>query len=115
MGKTLHGTFGGVTGKWVPAGSMIVYGEYNILREGPGNSAGSTTQPLIIHYQSFSPIIQHPYESGIKFNCEVISEDFGEGLARGLSDPLPPNEDGKTQVYIRNILTFPGFGPSIEY
>jgi hypothetical protein len=112
-GMTLHGTFAGPTGKWIPAGAMMVYGEYNILREGPGNSNGHTTQPLIIHYQSFSPIMGHPYESGIKFNCEVISEDFGEGLAQGLSNPQTVG--GKTQANIRTILTFPGLGPSIEH
>ncbi len=112
-GKTLYGTWGGPTGTWVPAGSMIVFGDYNIKREGPGNSAGSTTQPLIIHYQSADPIIQHPFEDGIKFNCTVISEDFGEGLAQGLS--RPETVGGKLQANIRNILTFPGLGPSIEH
>lgn len=112
-GMTLTGTWGEPDGKWVPAGSMIVFGDYNILREGPGNSAGSTTQPLIIHYQSLSPIIQHPYEDGIKFMCEVMSEDFGEGLAQGLSNPQ--TVDGKFQANIRTILTFPGFGPSTEH
>ncbi len=111
-GMTLTGTWGG-GGKWVPAGSMIVFGEYNIKREGPGNSAGNSTQPLIIHYQSADPIIQHPFEDGIKFNCTVISEDFGEGLAQGLSKP--ETVGGKLQANIRNILTFPGLGPSIEY
>lgn len=92
---------------------MIVFGDYNILRKGPGNSAGNTTQPLIIHYQSLSPIIMHPYESGIKFMCEVMSEGFGEGLAQGLSNPQTVG--GKTQASIRAILTFPGLGSSIEH
>ncbi len=91
---------------------MIVYGDYNILREGPGNSSGNTTQPLIIHYQSLSPIIPHPFESGIKFMCEVMSDEFGAGLAQGLSNPQ--TVDGKFQANIRTILTFPGLGPSIE-
>lgn len=111
-GMTLTGTWGGA-GTWVPAGSMLVFGDYNINREGPGNSSGHTTEPLIIHYQSGSPIIQHPYEDGIKFNCTVISEDFGEGLAQGLSNPQTVG--GKVQANIRTILTFPGLGPSIEH
>ncbi len=42
----VHGEFGGEEGKVVPAGSMLVYGEYNIDRSPSGKD------PLIIHYRS---------------------------------------------------------------
>ncbi|GAI81246.1 unnamed protein product, partial [marine sediment metagenome] len=29
---TLYGEWGGAVGKWVPAGSILVYGDYNIKR-----------------------------------------------------------------------------------
>lgn len=116
-GTTLYGEWGGAVGKWVPAGSILVYGDYNIKREGPGNPQGEARrpkiEPLIIHYHSASPIIFHPYEPGMKFQCVLVNEDFGMGLANGTSNPI--TIDGKTQANIRNILTFPGFGPSVEH
>lgn len=106
-GLTLGGEF---TGQHVPQGTMMVFGDYNIARLGPGNSGGNAAhaEPLIIHYQSGEPII--PTASGaIMFRCELISDEFGHGLAQGISAPqtLP---DGTIQANVRNVLTFPGLG-----
>ncbi|MDQ3549844.1 MAG: hypothetical protein M3439_13610, partial [Chloroflexota bacterium] len=106
-GVTLGGEF---AGQHVPQGTMMVFGDYNIDRLGPGNSAGRSThaEPIIIHYQSGEPII--PNASGaIMFRCELISDEFGHGLAQGISAPqtLP---DGSVQANVRNVLTFPGLG-----
>jgi hypothetical protein len=95
-GITLGGEF---EGKHVPEGTMVVFGDYNIDTGG---------DPIIIHYQSGEPII--PSETGaIYFLCELISEDFGNGLAQGISAPKAL-EDGLTQANVRNVLTFPGLG-----
>ncbi len=103
----LHGEYGGEEGKPVPAGSMLVYGEYNIDRSPSGKD------PLIIQYYSASPIIMHPHESGFKFDCIIVSEEFGVGRAQGLSNPK--TVDGMKQANIRTQLTFPAYGPSIQH
>ncbi len=95
---TLYGTWGGEDGKVVPAGSMLVFGDYNI---------DTGDQPIVIHYQSGSPII--PGAEGIMFLCIVSNPEFGEGRAQGISVPQIL-EDGRTQANIRNILTFPAYG-----
>ncbi len=93
-GITLGGEYDGVH---VPQGSMMVFGDYNI--DVPGED------PIIIHYQSGGPII--PTDQGIAFHCELISEDFGRGLAQGISAGTV-HEDGLFHANVRNVLTFPG-------
>jgi hypothetical protein len=96
-GITLGGEF---AGEHAPAGSSFFFGDYNI--DVPGED------PIIIHYQS--AFIASPNASGtFAFRCEVISEDFGTGLAQGISAPQT-TEDGLRHANIRNILTFPGLG-----
>lgn len=103
----LHGEFGGEEGKFVPAGSMLIYGEYNIDRSPSGR------EPLIIHYRSASPVVMNPYEPGFKFDCIIISEEFGVGRAQGLSNPQ--TIDGMKQANTRTQLTFPAYGPSVQH
>ncbi|WP_316968814.1 hypothetical protein [Candidatus Methanocrinis alkalitolerans] len=95
---TLYGTWGGEDGKVVPAGSMLVFGDYNI---------DTGDQPIIIHYHSGSPII--PGAEGIMFLCVLTNPEFGEGRAQGIMVPKTL-EDGRAQTNIRNILTFPSYG-----
>lgn len=104
---TLYGEYGGEEGKTIPAGSMLVYGEYNIDRTPSGE------EPLIIHYRSASPVVMNPYEPGFKFDCIIISEEFGTGRAQGLSNPQMV--DGQYQANIRTQLTFPAYGPSVQH
>jgi hypothetical protein len=90
-------------------GGDVVFGDYNIKRTKPGK--GSQPEPLLIHYESTDPI--YPQADGsLLFRCRLTSDafdDFGGGLAQGISDPqvLP---EGRTVANIRNILTFPGLG-----
>ena len=93
-GLALGGEYDGVH---VPQGSMMVFGDYNI--DVPGED------PIIIHYQSGGPII--PSDQGIQFHCELISEDFGSGLAQGISAGAV-QADGLYHANVRNVLTFPG-------
>lgn len=97
-GLTLGGEYEGVH---VPQGTMMVFGVYNI--DVPGED------PIIIRYQSGGPII--PTEQGIQFHCELFSEDFGEGLAQGISAGSV-QDDGLFHANLRNVLTFPGLGGS---
>ncbi len=89
-------------------GGMVVYGDYNIEVTAPGR--GRQPDPIIIHYESASPIYPNP-DGSLMFLCVLTSEDFddfGGGLAQGVS--VPQTVDGMTVANIRNILTFPGLG-----
>ena len=112
----LHGEWGSDAGKWVPAGSFLVYGDYNIDVTGPGKSGKrpAFVEPIIIHYESAEPIVPDEINGVTTFRCTVIGPMGEEGIAQGISKPLEP-ENGMRQANIRNILTFPPFGPSIVH
>lgn len=112
---TLYGEWGGVTGKTVPSGSIIVFGDYNIDVTGPGKSGKNPAfaEPIIIHYQSAEPIIPEVINGGITFRCTVIAP-WGEGIAQGLSYGQSAG-DGRVQANIRNVQTYPEYGPSIVH
>ena len=118
-GMVLRGSWGGPSGKWVPNGSFVVHGNYNIRVTGPGKGNGNdkkgngndkdVRKPIIIHYESAEPIIPNPYQQGILFQCRISHPEFGTGLAQGISIPKS-TADGRTVANIRNVLTFPGLG-----
>lgn len=103
-GFTLGGEYDGIH---VPQGTMFAFGDYNIERTLP---SGKVIEPLVIHYQSGGPIIMNSdLSGGMFFRCELISEEFGTGLAQGVVAPeMMP--DGTIHQNIRNVLTFPGLG-----
>lgn len=93
--SVLDGEFEGTA----PAGSMVVFGDYDIAPDRPGNSenAPGTGGTIRIHFQSGFPI--YPNDEGVMvFICDLESEEWGTGQARGIVTP-----DGG----IRNVLTFP--------
>jgi hypothetical protein len=92
-GMLLHGSYGGSEGIRAPAGAAAVFGDYNIEVEPPGQVSSGN---ILIHYQSASPIIARA-DGEISFNCDLVSEQWGQGAARGIV------VDGT----IRNVLTFP--------
>lgn len=93
-GTTLHGEYGGSDGTEV-AGGMVVFGDYNILVPGPGNSGND--REIDIRFRSGGPIA--PNADGVSvFVCDLESEQWGQGQARGV---VTPNGE------IRNVLTFP--------
>jgi hypothetical protein len=107
-GVTLGGEFAGVH---VPPGGTVTFGHYNIKMEsvsgrGPG---GPEPDPIIIHYRSLSPIVPDARGDG-HFRCELISEEFGPGIAQGVFSRAIPIGNGVVRINIRNILTFPPFG-----
>jgi len=158
-GMNLTGTWGGENGTFVPGGSFLVVGDYNILMsEGnatdnvtgnatdnvtgnatdnmtgnatdnmTGNATDNVTgnatdnmtgnataeETMIIHYQSAEPIIpSQELDGAFFFRCTLSSDEFGEGIAQGVS--APQMEGNVTQANIRNVLTFPAFGPSIDH
>lgn len=110
-GMTLFGTWGGPGGRWVPEGTVVVFGDYNIAVTGPGRGRpddANIRRQILIHYESVEPIIPHPHQDGIFFQCRLLSAEFGTGLAQGIS--IPRTRNGNVVANIRNILTFPGLG-----
>lgn len=103
----LHGTYGGAAGKPVPAGTAVTFGDYNIDRRDPG---GQSRPPLLLHYQSETPITV-PDQDGVQtFRCELIDPVTGQhGIAQGVIAPPRDAGNGQIQVSIRNVLTFPGY------
>ncbi len=93
-GTVLFGEYGGADGTEVDGG-MVVFGDYNILVPGPGNSGND--EEIDIRFRSGGMIA--PNADGVTvFVCDLDSEQWGTGQARGVVTP-----DGE----IRNVLTFP--------
>lgn len=95
---TLHGAWGGADGTTVPAGSFLVFGDYNIdVPDG---------ENIIIHYESGSPISPTD-QMTFHFICDLSHPEWGAGLAQGVVN-MGETDDGRQQMSIRNVLTFPG-------
>lgn len=96
----LHGTYGGEEGKPAAEGALLAFGDYSVAVDRPGNSdkaTGRGGEEIRIRFMSSSPITAD--EDGIMtFVCNLTSDDWGSGQARGIVTP-----DGG----IRNVLTFP--------
>lgn len=104
----LHGTYGGGAGKFVPAGTAVVFGDYNINRT--AGTSGQSTKPLLLHYQSEFPITTPNRDGVITFRCELIDPETGNhGIAQGVVAPARDAGNGNIQVSIRNVITFPGY------
>lgn len=97
-GATLTGTWGGDEGVEVLAGTFLVFGDYNI-------DTGS--DPIIIHYESGSPIFPPGPDGIMAFSCVLSHPDWGDGQANGTVLTAAEQEDGTVKVSIRNVLTFP--------
>ena len=97
-GATLRGEWGGEDGTEVPGGSFLVFGDYNIDTGG---------EPIVIHYESGSPILPMGVDGIMAFSCDLFHEEWGEGRANGTV--LAPEElgDGTVKESTRNVLTFP--------
>jgi hypothetical protein len=95
---TLLGEWGGEDGTEVPGGSFLVFGKYNI---------DTGAEPIIIHYESGSPILPMGVDGIMAFSCDLFHEEWGEGRANGTV--LAPEElgDGTVRESTRNVLTFP--------
>lgn len=110
-GMMFFGSWGGPGGKWVPEGTIVVFGDYNIAVTSAGRGSGDDARvrrTILIHYESTTPIVPNPVLEGIFFQCTLRSAEFGTGLAQGVS--IPQMRNGKVVANIRNILTFPGLG-----
>lgn len=92
-------------GEHAPSGSFLAFGHYNVQTTLPN---GKPREEIVIRYQSVTPVA--PLADGsVHFRCELIHPDWGSGLAQGvMANVVLP--DGRLQLNIRNVLTFPGLG-----
>ena len=108
-GLVLGGEFEGV---WVPPGTAIVFGNYNILVDRtfktPSGRVFKKGSEIVIRYKAAGPIFVTP-EGFFEITCELEHEEWGSGLAQGNWKPQLL-EDGRIKSFVRNILTFPGLG-----
>lgn len=110
-GATLSGSWGGA-GTWVPQGTVLVKGEYRIVKNRDPLRPLNKRKDISIEYRGLSPV--QPSASNIlgsplaTFDCELTHESWGLGSANGRSTITPiilPT--GKAQAHIRNVLSFP--------
>jgi hypothetical protein len=82
----------------------LVYGEYNIKM----GLEDSNDNDIIIHFESACPLVPDSNDA-LSINCNVSSDDFGEGKAIGTVEHISGMKDGKMVMrqVIRNVLTFP--------
>jgi len=126
-GVMLGGEF---MGRHVPSGAFFVVGTYKINRttkhkkedesehdskhesKHKSKSKSKKRSPLLISYRSGRPIIPQA-DGSMHMACDLMSEEYGEGLAMGTAAPkqMP---DGKIAFNIRMVVTFPPLGYTIE-
>ena len=95
---TLNGTYGGEGGRPVVPGDFAMYGFYNI--------PVCRQSPLIIRFESSSPIRAGPVDGFRIINCNLFNRELGAGIAQGV---FRVTSVGNNQVHfaIRNLITFP--------
>lgn len=107
-GFTLHGSWGGDVGKRVPPGTVAVDGEY--LVQGTTKFRRGHPKNFYARFQSTNPIISAASTAGtpggIKFDCRIIHEELGVGVALGRQE-LYVLASGQLQVNIGNVIQFP--------
>ena len=94
----LHGTYGGAAGLPIKANERILYGFYNIPL--------CPQSPLIIQYQSASPVRIDTVDGFATINCDLTNRELGPGLAQGVFR-VTPLGDSTIRYNIRNLFTFP--------
>jgi len=103
-GVMLHGEYGGAAGIWVPPNTAGVFGEY-VIHVTAGES-GNAKDPIVMRFQSQRPIIGRT-DGVVSFQCALRHPVWGEGVAEGVAVPPKVLSDGRIQVAVRNVVTFP--------
>ena len=98
--QMLFGTYGGQDGKPISPGEFVVYGFYNI--------PVCAQEPIVIQYNSGSPVRFDAVDGFGIINCELYHHTLGEGIAQGVFRAQPlMDEPGMVHYTIRNLFTFP--------
>jgi hypothetical protein len=93
----LRGEYGGAAGTHVPAGAIVVFGDYSIkVQRARSQAPPHATEAIVIHYESGFAISLNA-DGVMTFQRALEHPEWGAGWARGVVE-------GKT---IRNVLSFP--------
>ena len=100
--QTLYGSYGGAEGRSAARGTALAYGFNNI--------DVCQQSPLIIQYQSRTPIRIEPIDSVFIYNSDLYSNVLGYGKAQGIATISPdPEEPEKYRfINVKTVYTFPG-------
>lgn len=91
----VYGSWGGAAGRLVPAGSIVLFGEYRVFDH---QDRLITT----IQYQSSDPATPNPF-GYVNITCDVFSDLWGQGVVYGLSDS---GVNPERHITTRNVMTF---------
>jgi len=83
MDMRVFGSFGGVQGVVVPAGSMMAFGQYRLVTT---DSNGKDSVVTVFHYTSSLPMLPNAF-GFTPMTCQVFHPLFGDGLVFGGSYP----------------------------
>ena len=98
--NTLHGSYGGAEGKPVGAANLVAYGFYHI--------DVCKQSPVIIQFQSSTPIRPEPIDGIAVFTSDLYNRVLGYGKVHGIFQAFPdPNQDGNIRTVFRAVFTFP--------
>ena len=97
--QMLYGTYGGQDGKPISPGEIIVYGFYNI--------PVCPQEPIVVQYNSATPVRFDPVDGYGIINCDVYHHTLGRGIAQGLLRAIPTGEPDMFHYTFRNLYTFP--------
>ena len=97
--QLLHGSYGGAGGLPVDVTEFSVYGFYSI--------EVCDQSPVIIQFQSGSPVHQEPTDGAFFLNYELYSQVLGHGNAMGVAVFTPSKESDQFHLVARNAFTFP--------
>ena len=96
--QTLYGSYGGAEGK--PAGFMLVYGIFII--------EGCQQSPIIIPYQSSTPVRFEPVDGHLILNLDLYNVILGYGKFEGTGSVVADvHQPEKNRVISHNVFTFP--------
>ena len=99
--ETLHGTYGGATGKPANPGDSLAWGFYGIFTK-----PNKPLPQLIIHFESGTPLRAEPVDGYSVVNCDLSHPILGQGVAQGVTFIVP---EGPSSIRYsgRLLFTFP--------
>jgi hypothetical protein len=101
---------GNNSGLMAPQGSMMFFGNYNILA---ADKHGKPKKEIIVFYKSINAGEPLPNGSFV-FRCNMFNQQWGEGLGLGTMLFIP-QKDGRIRANARNVLTFPPASTETEF
>ena len=98
--QTLYGSYGGAEGKPVGTTNLVAYGFYHI--------DVCEQSPVIIQFQSSSPIRAEPIDGIAVLISDLYNRVLGYGKFHGIFQVSPDhNESDKLRAVYRAVFTFP--------